>query len=278
MAQAGSANTYTQTVFLLEEISILGVEIGSEAMTAPMEQLKQELAALQAAVVAIAQESYELYDRYLQTLGKSLRQQLILASYHVCTQVYPEHFLELSLAQRQELQTNLQQLGNEAARSLAAALGLLLLPEQASLDTLSELVESQEILEIKIAEILHETSRTVNQLLQTDGVLPSTPMEHVLEIAAEAESVGHPVTRSPNLLTALLDPEEEDQPQTATVIGVYLQLGEIEFNDNSVMLQHNQIRQLTARLHRLQKEVEQKQQAQLAAEAVLVWRSTWQDE
>lgn len=247
-------------------------------MMAPTEQLKQELEALQSAVVKIAQECYQLYDRYLLTLGKTLRQQLILASYHVCTQIYPENFLQLSLTQRQELQKNLQQLGDHADRSLREAVGLILLPEKASIETLPELVESQETLQRSISETLHKTSRTVNQLLQASGVLPATPLDQVLEIAAKAEAAGRPVTRSPNLLTAMLEIEESDQPQEATVIGVYLQLGEIEFNDNAVMMQRNQIRQLTARLHRLYQAVSQKQKEQLAAEAALAWRSTWQDE
>jgi hypothetical protein len=241
------------------------------------EQLQQDLALLNLAVTEAAQEAYSLYGVYLKTLGRSLKQQLVLASYHVCTQVYPSKFLQLSLSQRHDLQHHIQQLGQQIDRSVQDCLELIALPtEPPELANLSNLIAAQEKLEAAIAEVLHKTSRTVNQLL--NGILPAAPLEQVLSIAARAEAVGRPVTRNPNLLTAVVGDEEDDHLPEAAVIAVYLQLGEIEFNDNAVMIQRNQIRQLTAQLHKLQTEIAHKQQALLAAEAAAAWRSTWQDD
>ncbi len=244
------------------------------------EQLQQDLESLRSAVTKATQEAYGLYGVYLKTLGRSLKQQLVLASYHVCTQVYPSNFLKLSLSQRHNLQQNIQQLGQQIDLSIQNCLELIALPqnEPPELANAPALMVIQEKLEVAIADILHKTSRTVNQLMQANGILPPAPLEQVLEIAAKAESAGRPVTSNPNLLTAVVGSEEDEHLSEAAVIAVYLQLGEIEFNDNTVMIQRNRIRQLTAQLHKLQTEIAHKQQALLAAEAAAAWRSTWQDD
>ena len=82
-------------------------------MVRPVQQIEQELAALDRSVVAIAIEFHETYGQYLATLGKAVRQQLILASYHLCTRGYPAQFLRLSLSQRQDLQQSLQHLAKQ---------------------------------------------------------------------------------------------------------------------------------------------------------------------
>ena len=82
-------------------------------MVRPVQQIEQELAALDRSVIAIAIEFHETYGQYLAALGKAVRQQLILASYHLCTRGYPEQFLRLSLSQRQDLQQSLQHLAKQ---------------------------------------------------------------------------------------------------------------------------------------------------------------------
>lgn len=82
-------------------------------MVRPVEQIEQEIAKLDQAVQTIAQEFYDTYTPYLAALGKTVRQQLVLASYHICTHGYPEQFLQLSLHQRQELQRSLRQLAKQ---------------------------------------------------------------------------------------------------------------------------------------------------------------------
>ncbi|MEP0858728.1 hypothetical protein [Trichocoleus sp. DQ-U1] len=78
-------------------------------MARRVEEIERDMAALEEAIKAIAIEFHDTYNDYLTALGQAMRQQLIVASYYLCTQVYPEAFLSLSLRERQQLQQNLQQ-------------------------------------------------------------------------------------------------------------------------------------------------------------------------
>lgn len=93
-----------------------------DGMVRPVEQIEQEIATLNQAVEAIAQEFHDTYSQYLVALSKSVRQQLILASYHLCTHGYPERFLDLSLPQRQDLQQSLRHLAKQIGKRLAEQL------------------------------------------------------------------------------------------------------------------------------------------------------------
>lgn len=94
-------------------------------MVASAEQIKREIKALENTTSAIADEVSELYARYLTTLGQSVRQQLILACYHLCTQNYPERFLRLSFSQRQQLQQAIKNLGKQAEQQLIEQIDVL---------------------------------------------------------------------------------------------------------------------------------------------------------
>jgi len=89
-------------------------------MARAVEQIEQDMAALEEVVSAIAVELRSAYASYLKALGQAMRQQLILASYHLCTQGYPKAFLGLSFSQRQQLQQAIRNLGQQAAEQLLA--------------------------------------------------------------------------------------------------------------------------------------------------------------
>ncbi len=93
-----------------------------ENMARAIELIERDIAALQEAIRAIAAELHHAYANYLTTLGQALQKQLILATYHICTQGYPENFLKLTLNQRQKLQQGIRKLGQEAAELLLAYL------------------------------------------------------------------------------------------------------------------------------------------------------------
>ncbi|MBE9167695.1 hypothetical protein IQ238_09245 [Pleurocapsales cyanobacterium LEGE 06147] len=82
-------------------------------MPSSIQQIKQDIANLEKTVTEVGQELQSLYDQYLDLLSQSVQKQLILASYQICTQVYPESFLRLSLDRRQKLQRNLKNLGKD---------------------------------------------------------------------------------------------------------------------------------------------------------------------
>lgn len=91
-------------------------------MVAPVGRIEQEIAELDKAVLGLADELYLAYSDYLNALGGAVYQQLILASFQVCTQGYPNRFLALSLGQRQELQQSIRGLAKQAKASLQTLL------------------------------------------------------------------------------------------------------------------------------------------------------------
>jgi hypothetical protein len=91
-------------------------------MVGSVEQIERDLTALEKAAMAIAQDFRQTYTDYLMTLEQTVRQQLTLAAYRLCTQGYPERFLKLSFQQRQRLQQSIQQLGKQTHDQLMVPL------------------------------------------------------------------------------------------------------------------------------------------------------------
>jgi hypothetical protein len=82
-------------------------------MSKSIRQIQQDIDNLEIIVSEVAEELQNLYAKYLDTLSNSAKQQFILASYQLCTQIYPESFLKLSFSQREKLQQQLIDLGKE---------------------------------------------------------------------------------------------------------------------------------------------------------------------
>lgn len=118
-------------------------------MARAIERIEQDLAALEDAIAQVVAELHTTYSKYLTLLGQAVRQQLIMASFRVCTQGYPEAFLALSFNQRQQLQQMLRQLGKQAQEELRSHLDQSYeLLEADSLDELEELAEVAEDAEL----------------------------------------------------------------------------------------------------------------------------------
>lgn len=280
-------------------------------MARAIEQIERDIAALEAAVKAIATELYSAYASYLQTLGQALRQHLILASYQLCTQGYPEPFVNLPFNQRQQLQQAIRKLGQNTANELLA----LTKPEhleanhqeseeinreaeeiesspladdlspriQHSPSTPQQLAQWQQQIEAEIADNLRTASREANLLLQRAGILPKKLTPPLLEAAATASETAAEITTAgpPNILNLLVEAENQEQPEAANVtqiIAIHLRLAEIEFADATVRAGRNQIRHLEARLRSLGRDYQKKQQEWLVAEAEAAWRTSWFDD
>ena len=82
-------------------------------MARSLEQISRDLESLAAATASIDQNLKELYKPYLGILSKAVKQQLALAVYHLCTQVYPESFLKLSVSQREKIQSGLRKIADQ---------------------------------------------------------------------------------------------------------------------------------------------------------------------
>lgn len=83
-------------------------------MVRPVESIRKDLNALEGATATLAAEFGQLYASYLSVLGQAIRRQVIMATYHLCTQVYPEDFLALTVSDRTRLQQAMQTLGHKA--------------------------------------------------------------------------------------------------------------------------------------------------------------------
>ncbi|MGL5835579.1 MAG: hypothetical protein ACRC1Z_20465 [Waterburya sp.] len=111
-------------------------------MTKSIQQVKQNLEILKSQVAETATELEELHSNYLELLGHSLKQQLILACYQICTQLYPQSFIDLSLSAKQDLQQNLRRLSLELEAQLAEIITQRELePEPSELNLMSELIK-----------------------------------------------------------------------------------------------------------------------------------------
>ena len=277
-------------------------------MARGIERIERDIAAIKEAIRAIALELQNAYASYLNTLGLAVRKQLILASYHLCTQGYPENFLHVSLNQRQQLQQAIRKLGQVAAEQLLACIkkseevevdkedegnegdeggssGLLDTSnyQVLSADTSNpiELAKWQQNLEEVMQEILKKLSHDANLLLQKAGVLPKKLPEPILAAAAAAaasEASAEVMPGPPNLLNLVIEIENEQQSEDSgltQIMAINLRLGEIEFADVTLSSERKQIRNILVQLNKLGREYQKKHRERAIAEAEAAWRASW---
>ncbi|MFN6464161.1 MAG: hypothetical protein RMZ41_020430 [Nostoc sp. DedVER02] len=276
-------------------------------MARAIERIERDIAAVKEAIRAIAVELQSAYASYLNTLGLAVKKQLILASYHLCTQGYPENFLHLSLNQRQQLQQAIRKLCQVAAEQLLNCIK----SEEAKVNkgddedeenkevTSSELLDTsnsqplsadtsnpielakwQQNLEEVTQEILKKLSHDANLLLQKSGVLPKKLPEPILAAAAAAasEASAEAMPGPPNLLNLVIEIENEQQSEDSgltQIMAINLRLGEIEFADVALSSERRQIRSILVQLNKLGREYQKKHREKAIAEAEAAWRASW---
>jgi hypothetical protein len=244
-------------------------------MVAPLEQLRQDIIRLETKTAEIASELRNCLGSYCDVLRTSVQRQLILASFHLCTQTYPEEFLRLSFSDRGQLQTQLQQLGVQLANELTLACQLLLSVDADDRVTPDVLLEQWESIEDKIVDTLRLYSRKVNEQFQTHGILQIASLGKLLEVAAKAEESGRSITNPPLLLKALMDTKESEDLLPEPLVALYLQLSDLEFSDPELMKWRQKLRPLIQSLMQTHQFYAQKQEELLVAEATAAWRSSW---
>ena len=274
-------------------------------MARPIERIEKDIIALKEATRAIAQQLNLAYARYIDTLGLALQKQLILASYYLCTQGYPDEFLNLSLKQRQKLQQGIRQLSQQAAQELISYIQppevsqteVVLETEEENeqeekeeqeenqqqpqaLDPSNpiELVEWQQDVEEGIEETLKKVSQRANILIQKIGVLPKKLPEPILAAAtAASESSSDMMPSLPNILNLVIEiSDEEDAEDSITqIMAINLRLGEIEFADVTLLTERKGIRNILMQLSQLGREYQKRQKELKIAEAEAAWRASW---
>lgn len=111
-------------------------------MARSIKQIQQELDKIKETVANSARELETLYDQYIACLSESAHKQLILAGYQLCTQIYPQAFMAMSLSQRQKLQQNLRQLGQKMQLALKEKpTEEDFIPEKAELNLIAEMLK-----------------------------------------------------------------------------------------------------------------------------------------
>jgi len=91
----------------------MSLQVTEYRMTRSIQQIKQDLDTIELTVAETAEELQNLYNSYLNLLSQSVNQQLIRASYQLCTEFYPQSFLNLSLSNKQNLQQKLREIGQK---------------------------------------------------------------------------------------------------------------------------------------------------------------------
>ncbi len=275
-------------------------------MAGSINRIEQDIATLEDAIARIAQEFDQGYEAYLTALGQAVRQQLVLASYHLCTQAYPEAFLALSVSERQKLQQGLRHLGKQAQQILTElpqksfvlepAVGEVIqadheeqeedelpinVPVVLERNTPERLLHWQETIEKGIVLIFRTLSKDTNLLLQRSGILSPKVPEAVLEAASTAEASAEAMAGPPNLLHIMIETEDEEEEQSAMVTkltALHLRLGEIEFADATVMSRRHQLRNLAGQLSGIRREYQKKLREKAIMEAESAWRSSWYED
>ncbi len=285
---------------------------------ATVERIEQDLAVLEEAIALLKVDFQSTYEQYLKLLGQAVRQQLILASYQICTQGYPESFLGLSFSQKQNLQQAVRKLGKQVQDKLLSDLEPSSPLPETDVETLDEveveedslaepfavmvseelltrtddvkqplsqpeqLLEWLEQVEKAIAQTLKTLSLDTNRLLQKNGIIPGKLPPAVLEAAVQVEASDDVAVGSPNLLNLLMEAEnEEGEKEDSTlmrIVAINLRLSEIEFADPTLSAGRNQIRKLSARVSSFQREYHKKQRERAVAQAESAWRASWFNE
>jgi hypothetical protein len=246
-------------------------------MGATLEQLRQDMGDIRKKAAEVGNELRQLLAEYLNVLGRSVSKQLVLSGFHLCTEVYPEAFLSLSVLERESLQKEIQDLGYRLTASLTEIQQPLQAMEMNAEVDPTLLLEVWETIETSMIEVLREGSRQINQQLQDRQIMRIKSLDKLLHMADQAQDSGRTVTNPPHLLKALVDPKELLEEDLEPVVAIYLQLSDLEFTDPELMSWRQKLRPLRQRLMQLQQVYTQKQEEQLTAEAIAAWRASWTD-
>jgi len=196
-------------------------------MPRAVERIEQDLATLEEAIALLRAEFHSTYSQYLKLLGQAVRQQLILASYQVCTQGYPESFLGLSFNQRQKLQQALRQLGGQAQEQLLS-----------HLERSDNITETKATEAIEAIEAIDTTGQTISELLVNLEPSNESAQEEFCDPFEELEGSDSPADASEaaqstnNIKIPLTKPEQlaQWQEQLEQAIAQTLQTISLETN------------------------------------------------
>jgi hypothetical protein len=275
----------TQPTAILPTYSLLfthyqdSLSLYFKSMARPIESIEKEIRLLQTTVKSLAQKLQTNNSNYITSLIEGIPQQLIMAGYYVCTQAYPEFFLQLSFSQTEQVQKHLK----KVAKDLQDRLHLL---SETSI-TSEEIIEPLDVitwqkkLELEIASSLESASSEANKILQQAGIFPGNVSASLIETTRQIDGSSEAIASAPNLVNIMVQNSELTEkvtPIMTSVQAIQLRLADIEFSDREIMSLRHQIRHLLSQLAKLQKEYQLKQSERLVVEAENAWRRSWFEE
>ncbi|MGJ3245273.1 MAG: primosomal protein [Elainellaceae cyanobacterium] len=191
-------------------------------MAGAIDQIERDIAVLEKSLEAIALEFQTLYTRYLDALGQTVRQQLVVTGFQICTKGYPERFLNLSLAQRQKVQQALRQLANQSKEQINALLDASLAAveeEDLDDDDDDDAFNDLETLELEF-DSHHPDDVMSNHVTSTaSSGLPEFSLETLINSSLSESQESAPLSETDELSTAESSDHDEADNQEGDVDG-----------------------------------------------------------
>jgi dGTP triphosphohydrolase len=136
-------------------------------------QIEQEIAELETAIAKVEDQIKAAFVQYVDAIAQAIQSQLIMSAYKLCTHVHPEQFLQLSLSERQQLQQDLQALGQESTNNIRVKLKQIAQQEQ----------PTHEMVEKLLVQDLDHLSHAANQVMAKANLFNLENLEQLPEDA-----------------------------------------------------------------------------------------------
>ena len=212
-------------------------------MTKSLQKIRKEKEELEEKSTQLFTELNSLYKGYLESLSLSVKKQLVSAVYQICTQIYPEEFLQLSYSRREKLQETIKQFCQRLESQFFAYITFPQPPHPATIteqilkqlspteetefklqnqdenSSISEITNPENLVswckrvEQGIRIILNNLSQQVNIELQKNNIIASQLPPQLLEMALQAEEGGMSSGNYPNILNLLIETRNKEQEQ-----------------------------------------------------------------
>ena len=171
--------------------------------------IEQDLQRIEVAITDISKELHSIYQGYLQVLGQGIHQQLVFACYYICTQGYPEAFLQLSFSLRQKVQQELREKSKLAVQKLqellnqypeyqqklddtsAAELMMSLLNEEENKkeEVLTKRIDQKEAIEFDYSELFPTEILSKSTTYSQEKKVENQGQDNINESAAEKNKI-----------------------------------------------------------------------------------------
>jgi hypothetical protein len=224
---------------------------------------------------ALSNEIYQLYGNYFTALAKALRHHSIQACYHLCTNCYPNEFLQLDASQQQRLQRSLRRAITNSIVDLLSQL-----QPDTNIQNPSQLSSWLQQIEESIELTLPGLSKKMNYLLQQARVVPQQVPRQLLEAAVKADDISDSGggAKRPNILSVLVEKDAKDSPENTIIIPVhviFLRLAEIEFAEIELSKLRQQMHEIRSKVTDLRRVYKHRQRQAQSAAAETAWHQSW---